>query len=218
MFPPFDAKNPLPAQIRRHAPDGGGEHDRAAENRRRARVLAKGKKHPYRSEHNVEQADEARLRGRDELGALHENHEGEADRRQAEREEDQEIIGSDRLMRRIGEAEHAGAERAERVDGDHRHLRLAPLQDDHAGEGQGHQHRQRLPQQTPRAEAARDHDDDAGERDARGGERARRDALAIDEETDPRRDEGQGRVDHHDVGDRRRHDRGGVGGDRDHRQ
>ena len=108
--------------------------------------------------------------------------------------------------------------RAEAIDDNHRGARLAPLQNDHAGEGERHQHRQGLPQETPGAEPARHHDDDADERQARGDEGAGRDALAIDEEADRRRDERQGGVDHHHVGDGRRHHRGGVGGDRDHRR
>ena len=75
---------------------GGGEHDRAAEHGRQAWVLAEGKKHPYRAEHNVEQADKARLGGGDELGALHEEDEGEADRGQAEHEQDAEVVEPER--------------------------------------------------------------------------------------------------------------------------
>ena len=76
----------------------------------------------------------------------------------------------------------------------------------------------RLAEETARAESARHHDDDADERRGRGHEGAGRDALAIDEEAHRRGDEGHRRVDHHDVGDGRRHHRGGVGGDRDHRE
>ena len=42
--------------------------------------------------------------------------------------------------------------------------------------------------------------------------------LPVDEPADRGGDEGNGRVDDHDVGDGRRHHRGGVGGDRDRRE
>src|SRR5271170_5167110 len=186
MVSPLSLKDPLLPQFRRHPPDGGAEHDRAAEHGRQARVLAEGKKHPYRSEHNIEQADEARFGGRDELGPLHEDDEGEPDRRQAEHEQDDEIVEPDRRRRRIGKAEDSGAERAEAIDHDHRSLRLAPLKHNHASEGERHQHRQRLSQEAPRTEAACDHDDDAEKRQARGGEGARADAFAIDDKADRR--------------------------------
>jgi len=99
-----------------------------------------------------------------------------------------------------------------------RGARLAALQNDHAGKREGHQHRQGLPEKTPGTETARDHDDDADERQARGDEGAGRDALAIDEKAHRRGDERHRGVDHHDVGDGRRHHRGGVGGDGDHRE
>ena len=86
------------------------------------------------------------------------------------------------------------------------------------GEGERHQHRQRLAQETSRTKAARDHDHDADERQSRSHERARRDALAVDEEADRRGGERQGGVDHHHVGDGRRHNSRGIGGDGDHRQ
>src|SRR5208282_2841406 len=46
MVPPVSLVNPFLPELRGDAPDGGGEHDRAAENCRLARVLAEGKKHP----------------------------------------------------------------------------------------------------------------------------------------------------------------------------
>src|ERR1700722_11571439 len=218
MLPPLNLWNPFLPQFRRDPPHSGAKHNRAAEQGRQARVLAEGDKHPERPEHNIQKTDEARFRGRNELGPLHEEDKGEADRRQAKGEQDREIGGADRLKRRIGEPEDSGADGAEAVDDNHRGARLAPLQNDHAGEGERNQHRQGLPQGTAGAEAARDHNDDADEGDASGDERAGRDALAIDEEAHRRCDEGQGGVDHHHVGDGRRHHRGGVGGDRNHRQ
>jgi len=77
----------------------------------RARILAKGDKHPERPEHNTEKADEAGLGGRNELGALHEEDECEADGRQPEYEQDREIMEADRLERRIDEAEVTGSRR-----------------------------------------------------------------------------------------------------------
>ena len=56
------SEHPFASQIRRHPPERRAEHDRAAEDGRCARILAEGKKHPDRPQHNVEQADEARLR------------------------------------------------------------------------------------------------------------------------------------------------------------
>ncbi len=49
----------------------------------------------------------------------------------------------------------------------------------------------RLAEEPSRAEPVGEDHDDAGERDGRGDERARRDALAVDEPADRRRDEGQ---------------------------
>src|SRR6185437_1690160 len=149
MLPPIPLQNPFLPQFRRHPPERGAKHDRPADEGREARVLAEGDKHPERPEHNIEEADEAGLGGGNELGALHEEHESEADRRQPEHEQDREIMKADRLERRIGEAEQAGAESADAVDGDHRGARPAPLQNDHGREGERHQHRQGLPQEPP---------------------------------------------------------------------
>ena len=46
------------------------------------------------TEHNIQKTDEARFRRRNELGPLHEEDEGEADRGQAEHEQDREIVRS----------------------------------------------------------------------------------------------------------------------------
>src|SRR5271166_2057072 len=88
------SKRRFAPKVRRHAPERRAEHDHPSEEGRRAGVLAEGKKHPDRPEHNVEQADEARLGRGDEFGALHEHDEGKADRGQAEHEKDGEIIGA----------------------------------------------------------------------------------------------------------------------------
>src|SRR5579872_860940 len=60
IFPPLQTLcKPLPPELRRHSPESGGEHDHGPENGGQARVLAEGDKHPYRPQHNIEQADEA---------------------------------------------------------------------------------------------------------------------------------------------------------------
>src|ERR1700722_16152130 len=170
MIPPSTSQNPFLPQLRRHPPDSGAKHDRAADDSRQARVLPEGDKHPERPEHNIQKTDEAGFRRGNELGPLHEEDEGEADRRQAEQEQDGEIGKADGLERRIGEAENAGADGAEAIDDDHRGARLPPLQNDHAGEGERHQHRQSSAEESARTEPARDHNDDADKRRARGHE------------------------------------------------
>src|SRR5260370_21501528 len=56
IVPPLTLQDPFLAQLRRHAPERGGAHDRPAQDRRSAPAPATSKKHPSPHRHTLHPA------------------------------------------------------------------------------------------------------------------------------------------------------------------
>jgi hypothetical protein len=75
--------------------DDRDDHDRAADERERARALVEGEPDPQRAEHDLEQRDEAHLRGRYQSGADRQEDESEPDLADAERRQPADVVARD---------------------------------------------------------------------------------------------------------------------------